>query len=93
MTYNPQVLVDEHRRPLIVYAKGRIKYHAVAAEDTRITLVELDSLRGLTQALRKGEPYPPRRAASFWLNRDHREITKRAKDVLRSLVSRKQEAA
>ena len=88
MTYNPQVFVDHNSRPVLVFDKGRTKYHAVAAEDTKITLVSLDSLRGLVECQRKGQPYPPKRAASFWLNRDHREITKRAREVLRGLVAR-----
>ena len=85
---NPQVLADRNSRPLIVFAKGRTKYHAVAAMDKTITLVALDSLRGLAKLQRKGEPYSPKRAASFWLNHDHREVTKRAREVLRGLVRR-----
>jgi hypothetical protein len=87
--YEPVVLADEHRRPMIVFAKGRVKYHAVAALPNAIALVALDSLRGLVEVKRKGEPYPARRAASYWLNRDFRPITKRAKSVLKTLVSRK----
>ena len=88
-TYQPAVLVDRNGRPLIVFAKGRAKYHAVVATDHSITLAKLDSLRGLAELQRKGEPYPPRRAASFWLNRDFRDVTKRARRVLRSLVARR----
>lgn len=88
MTYQPQVMLDRNSRPVLVYSKGRIKYHAVLA-DSKIRLVELESLRGFAHAMRRGEPYPPKRAASFWLNHDHREITKRAKDVLRELVARR----
>lgn len=87
--FPPQVLVDGNGRPLIVFQKGRIKYHAVAARDKDIALVTLDTLRGLRPLERKGEPYPPRRCASFWLNHDHREVTKRARQVLRALASRK----
>jgi hypothetical protein len=90
-TYAPQVLLDANARPLIVFAKGRTKYHAVAAADRSITLVALDTLRDLRPLERKGQPYPPRRCASFWLNRDHREVTKRATQVLRGLVARKGE--
>jgi hypothetical protein len=89
----PQVLVDHNARPLIVFRKGRTKYHAVAARDTDIALVTLDTLRGLREATRHGDAYPPKRAASYWLNHDHREITKRARQVLRGLVARKRGVA
>lgn len=89
----PQVLVDEHARPLIVFSKGRTKFHAIAARDRDIALVDLDTLRGLRQLERRGEPYPARKAASFWLNHDFRCPTKRARQVLRSLVARKGAAA
>lgn len=88
--YAPTVLIDPHGRPLVVFAKGRVKYHAVVATDHAITLAKLDSLRGLAELQRKGAPYPARRAASFWLNRDFRPVTKRAKQVLRALVRRQQ---
>lgn len=89
--FNPQVMLDEHARPLIVFARAprSLRYHAVAARDTDIALVELETLRGLRPLERKGEPYPPRRCASFWLNHDHRRPTKRARQVLRGLVARK----
>lgn len=87
--FTPQVLLDANARPLIVFAKGRIKYHAVAARDNDIALVELDSLRGLRPLERRGEPYPPRRAASYWLNHGFRKPTKRAERVLRGMVARK----
>lgn len=94
MRFNPQVLQPVGGgHPLIVFRKGRTKYHAVQATDSGITLVTLDSLRGLVEVKRKGEPYSPRKAASFWLNHDHREVTKRAKQVLRGLVARKAKAA
>lgn len=86
----PQVFLDHNARPLLVFRKGRVKYHAVAARDTTIALVTLDTLRGLRPATRKGEDYPPRRAASFWLNHDCRHITKRARQVLRAMVARKE---
>ena len=85
----PQVLVDQGGRPLLVFRKGRTKYHAVVARSSDIALVTLDTLRGLREVQRRGEPYPARRCASFWLNRDHRPITKRAKQILRGLVARK----
>jgi hypothetical protein len=85
---SPQVLIDPNGRPLILYARGRKKFHAVAANG-KIRLVALDSLRGLRPLQRNGAPYPARRAASYWLNHDHREITARAKLVLRSLVARR----
>ena len=87
-TYTPVVLMDRSH-PLIVFRKARLLYHAVAARDTDIALVTLDTLRGLREATRNGEPYPVKRCASYWLNHDFREITKRAKMVLRGLVSRK----
>jgi hypothetical protein len=85
----PVVLADEHRRPVLVFARGRTKFHAVVATDTAITLAKLETLRGLVSLERRGEPYPPRRAASFWLNHDCRPITKRARAVLRGLVAKK----
>jgi hypothetical protein len=85
----PVVLADEHRRPVLVFARGRTKFHAVVATDTAITLAKLETLRGLVSLERRGEPYPPRRAASFWLNHDCRPITKRARAVLRGFVAKK----
>ena len=79
---------DGNGRPYIVFARGRALYHAVQAEDT-IRLITLPNLRGLVPLERKGCPYPPKRAASFWLNHTDREITKRARQVLRGLVARK----
>jgi hypothetical protein len=84
-----KVLADEHRRPVLVFARGRTKFHAVAASDHAIRLVALDTLRGFVELSRNGEPYPPRRAASYWLNHASRPITKRARAVLRSLVTKK----
>ena len=91
--FAPQVLVDGNARPLIVFAKGRAKYHAVTARDNDIALVALDSLRGLRALERRGEPYPARRAASFWLNHGFRAPTKRARQVLRGLVARRKGSA
>jgi hypothetical protein len=88
----PQVLIDHNARPLLVFRRGRTKYHAIAARDTDIALVTLDTLRGLAPLKRRDDEYPPRRVASFWLNHDHRHITKRARQVLRGLVARKREA-
>jgi hypothetical protein len=87
-TFTPQVLRDRNYRPFIVFGKGRTLWNAVEV-DTVIKIVKLQSLRDLLPVLRNGDPYPARRAASFYLNRDHRSITKRAKSVLRSLVARK----
>lgn len=84
----PVVLQNQNSVPFLVFAKGRKLYHAVTA-DTMIRVVSLETLRGLDQVMRKGEPYPPRRAASHWLNHDHRVITQRAKAILRGLVARK----
>lgn len=88
--FNPVVLQDGNRNLFIVFARGRLLYHAVTA-DTVIRLVSVPTLRGLDQVERKGEPYPVRRGASFWLNHDHRPITSRARKVLRGLVARKRE--
>ena len=92
----PQVLMlrDERNaeRPVLVFRKGRKLYHAIAARDDSIGLVTLESLRGARPLERRGEPYPPRKAASFWLNRDFRIVTKRARQVLRGLVARKEAA-
>jgi hypothetical protein len=85
---------DEENRstPMIVFARGRTKHHAVAARSADIALVTLDSMRYATPLLRNGAEYPPKRAASFWLNHDHRPVTKRARAVLRGLVARKPRA-
>ena len=91
--YHPQVLRDGSGRPVIVFRKGRRLYHAVAAQDNAITLVTLDTLRGYVPLTRKGEDYPARRAASYWLNHDFRPISKRAAQVLRALVARKGKTA
>ena len=89
--YQSAVYLDYNAQPLIVFAKGRTKFHAVAA-DTTIRLVSLPTLRGLREAQYRGEAYPPRRAASFWLNHTQRDITKRAKQILRGIVARKPRA-
>lgn len=86
--FTPRVYLDENARPLLVFARGRTRYHAIIAADT-IKRDTLESLRGLTPLKYKGDEYPPRRAASFWLNHSTREITKRARAVLRGLVARK----
>ena len=86
--YGPEVLLDGQNRPLIVFARGRTLYHAVAARDTDIALVTLQDLRGLRSATRREDDYPARRAASYWLRHDWRPITPRAKAVLRGLVAR-----
>jgi len=87
MTYAPQVLLDGNNRPLIVFGRGRLLYSAVVAGDN-IKLAKIDTLRGLRPAELKGDPYPVRRAASYYLNHTDREITPRAKLVLRGLVRR-----
>lgn len=93
-TYEPQVMIDQNARPLIVFAKGRILFHAIAARETDIAIVTLESLRGLRALERRaGEPYPPRKAASFWLNHSSRPISKRARQVLVGLVARRKEGA
>ncbi len=89
--FKPVVLFDASRRPHIVFARGRLKYRALAADQRhRIRLVALDSLRGLVSAtLPNGEPYSVRRTASFWLNHSGRKITPRARAVLRRMVARR----
>lgn len=89
-TFPPKVYIDHNARPLIVFARGRKLYHAVTARDSDITIASLDSLRYLRPLTRKGVEYPARRAASFWLNRDFRIVTKRARQVLKGLVARKE---
>lgn len=85
--FEPIVMLDAHSVPYLVFRKGRRLFHAVTA-DPRIRIVSLETLRGLRLAHRKGQPYPPRRAASFWLNHSVFPITARAKAVLRGLVRR-----
>lgn len=88
-SFQPIVLLGHNSRPVLVFAKGRTKFHAITTTARAITLTTLNTLRGLAELQRGDEPYPPQRAASFWLNRDHREVTKRAREVLRGLVRRK----
>lgn len=90
MKFQPVVMLNHHSDGVLVFAKGRTRYHAVEANGGVIHIVSLDTLRDLRPAERKGKPYPPKRCASFWLNHSTRSITKRAKQVLRGLVSRKQ---
>jgi len=91
--FTPQVFNyrdDENvRRPALVFRKGRALYHAVVATATDIKLVTFPSLRGFSLAQYKGDEYAARRAASAWLNHDHRSITTRARAVLRGLVARR----
>lgn len=87
----PQVLIDSNARPFIVFNKGRLLYKAVHADATQIKLVTIESLRDLRPLTLKGEPYPARKAASFYLNHDYREITKKARLVLKALVARKRQ--
>lgn len=84
----PRVLIDHEGHPLIIFGQGRLFFTAIAT-DTNIRLVQLDTLRGLRPAIYHGEPYAVRKAASFYLNHTGREITKRARAVLRGLVARK----
>jgi len=87
--YGPEVLRNASGRPLIVFARGRVLFHVVEATDSAIKLATLATLRGLQPLELRGNPYPVKRAASYWLNKDYREITPRAKSVLRGLVARK----
>ena len=63
--YGPEVLLDGENRPLIVFARGRTLYHAVAARETDIALVTLADLRGLRSAMRREDDYQAKRAASY----------------------------
>ena len=74
---------------MIVFAKGRALFHVIEATDSAIKVNTLPTLQGLQPVELHGGPYPPKRAASFGLNKDHREITPRAKQILRGLVVRK----
>ena len=96
--FAPQVLVyrdDEEnvRYVALVFCKGRTLYHAIVARRNAITLETFPSLRGfdpLPVGLANCDGiYQPRKAASFWLNHDHRPIAKRARAVLRGIVARK----
>jgi len=96
--FTPQVLVyrDEEenvRYVALVFRKGRTLYHAIVAKRNAITLEAFPTLRGfdpLPVGLANCDGiYQPRRAASFWLNHDHRPITARARAVLKGLVARK----
>lgn len=81
---------DNANRPALVFRKGRTLYHAVVATHDAIKLETFATLRGLEPVLtRDGVEYAARRAASRWLNHDHRPIAKRALAVLRGLVARK----
>lgn len=92
-TYGPEVLRNANGRPLIVFGKGRALFHVVEATGSAIKLATVPTLRGLQPVELRGNPYPPKRAASFWLNKDYREITPRARSILRGLVARKVRAA
>ena len=87
--YGPEVLRNANGRPLIVFGKGRSLFHVVEATDSAIRLTTVPTLRGLQPLELRGNPYPAKRAASFWLNKDYREITPRARSILRRLVARK----
>lgn len=91
--YGPAVLRNANGRPLIVFGKGRTLFHVVEAARSMIRLNKLPTLRGMQPVELHGSPYPPKRAASFWLNKDYREITPRAKSVLRGIVARKAKVA
>lgn len=90
--YVPAVFLDRNRRPLLVFARGRVKFHAISVQEV-IKPITLDSLRDLVPAKYRDGDYPPKRAASFWLNHTERPITPRAKAVLRGLVARKSQAS
>ena len=75
---------DNSARFALVFRKGRVLYHAIVSLEAEIKLATVPSLRGFAPL-----DYPARQAASFWLNHDHRPITKRARAVLKGLVARK----
>ena len=89
----PQVFAyrdeDHSLRFALVFRQGRTLYHAVTATSSEIKLTTFPTLRGFSLAQYKGDEYAPKRAASFWLNHDHRPITKRARAILRGIVARK----
>ena len=91
--FTPQVFAyrdeDNARRFALVFRRGRTLYHAVVATSDAIKLETFPMLRGLVLAQYKGDEYAPKRAASRWLNHDHRPIAKRARAVLRGLVARR----
>ena len=91
--FTPIVLLDARSDGHLVFARGHKHYHAVAAQGGVIHLVTLESLRGMRPIEHKGKPYPPKRAASIWLNHSNRAITKKAKSILRAFVARNREAA
>jgi hypothetical protein len=81
---------DNSIRLALIFRRARTLYHAVVATHNAIKLETFDTLRGFQPALtRDYEAYPVRKAASFWLNRDHRPIATRARAVLKGLVARK----
>jgi hypothetical protein len=96
----PQVFVyrddDNARYVALVFRKGRTLYHAIVAKRSAITLETFPTLRGfdpLPVGLANCDGiYQPRKAASFWLNHDHRPIAKRARAVLKGLVARQPKA-
>jgi hypothetical protein len=85
--FRPAVFLDHEQHPILVFERGRTRFHAIECTRT-VRLVQLDTLRGLRPLERRGEPYPPRRAASYWLNHTSRPITERARKILRSLTKR-----
>jgi len=89
-TFDPVVLLDGHADPYLVFGRGRLLYHAIHAHDHTIHLVTLKTIADLRPALHKGKPYPPRKAASFWLNHSMRQISSsRLRKILKGMVARK----
>ena len=89
----PQVFAyrdeDNARRFALVFRRGRTLYHAIVATSDAIKLETFQTLRGMALAQYRGDDYAPKRAASRWLNHDHRPIANRARAILRGLVARK----
>lgn len=92
-TFAAQVLFDHNNTPLIVFGKGRTKYYAVEATAGVVRLTALNTVHDLRPVEYRGKAYSPRKAASFYLNHSVRNITTRARAVLRSLVARQPKAA
>jgi hypothetical protein len=88
MRATTQVLFDGSRSMIVFSVKRKYAY-AVAMGDT-IRLVKLDGLRGLRPVIYRDKPYPVKRAVRIYL-RSTQPKTKRAAQVLRGLLRRKNE--
>ena len=90
MNPNPldcEVLYNANSRTHLVYAVGRIKFHAIVLDGSvRAVALDLIKRRDLTPILYKGQPYPVARAVRL-LKRAGKTlgITEEAKRVLAEL--------